>query len=142
MAILCCPCNCCHGEIVYSGHYQSRDKYQQLQSCLVNLDVSMLDLHGTVKMCMDHGLYDALIYLYNRGLQDYITPLEELLLQLRKVLRENEVLPGNNAPLPLLFQFSTRSSLPVRFLSYNGLQAAGLHQVRVCMWSCMYVRMC
>jgi hypothetical protein len=74
------------------AHYQETGRYQELQSCLVNLDVSMLDLHGSIKLCMDHGLYDAFIYIYNRGLQDYVTPLQELLLQLRKVLREQTVL--------------------------------------------------
>lgn len=30
-------------------------------------------------MCWTHGLYDAMIYVYNRGLQDFTTPLKELL---------------------------------------------------------------
>lgn len=32
-----------------------------------------------VRLCREHGLYGALIYLFNRGLDDYRTPLEELL---------------------------------------------------------------
>ena len=32
-----------------------------------------------VRLCKEHGLYSALIYLYNRGLDDFISPLEELL---------------------------------------------------------------
>jgi hypothetical protein len=32
-----------------------------------------------VRLCREHGLYSALIYLYNRGLDDFISPLEELL---------------------------------------------------------------
>lgn len=31
-----------------------------------------------VRLCREHGLYGALIYLFNRGLDDYKTPLEEL----------------------------------------------------------------
>ena len=33
-----------------------------------------------VRLCREHGLYSALIYLYNRGLDDFISPLEELLI--------------------------------------------------------------
>lgn len=32
-----------------------------------------------MRLCREHGLYSALIYLYNRGLDDFISPLEELL---------------------------------------------------------------
>lgn len=29
-----------------------------------------------VKLCWAHGLYDAIFYVYNRGMRDYTTPLE------------------------------------------------------------------
>ena len=29
-----------------------------------------------VKLCWAHGLYDAIFYVYNRGMRDYATPLE------------------------------------------------------------------
>lgn len=32
-----------------------------------------------VRLCREHGLYGALIYLFNQGLNDFRTPLEELL---------------------------------------------------------------
>lgn len=32
-----------------------------------------------VRLCREHGLYGALIYLFNQGLNDYRAPLEELL---------------------------------------------------------------
>lgn len=32
-----------------------------------------------VRVCRDHGLYSALIYLFTKGLDDYKSPLEELL---------------------------------------------------------------
>lgn len=33
-----------------------------------------------VRLCREHGLYSALIYLFNRGLDDFRSPLEELLI--------------------------------------------------------------
>lgn len=41
-----------------------------------------------VRLCREHGLYGALIYLFNRGLDDFKTPLEELLV----VLQNNQKL--------------------------------------------------
>lgn len=32
-----------------------------------------------VKICREHGLYSALIYLFNKGLDDFRSPLEELM---------------------------------------------------------------
>ena len=54
----------------------------------------MLDLNEAVRLCLDHGLCDGLLYVYNRGLQDYVTPLQELLLQLRRRMKEEGELDG------------------------------------------------
>jgi hypothetical protein len=44
-----------------------------------------------VEMCWRQQLYDAMIHVYNYGLLDYRTPLLELLLQLRRSLKESKV---------------------------------------------------
>lgn len=31
-----------------------------------------------VLMCWRYGLYDAMIYVYNQGMNDYLTPLVEM----------------------------------------------------------------
>lgn len=36
--------------------------------------------------CWEHGLYDALLYIYNQGLHDYVTPLNRLLDHLTDAL--------------------------------------------------------
>lgn len=49
-----------------------------------SLSLSLLFLSGNglllccqmVKLCWAHGLYDAIFYVYNRGMRDYSTPLE------------------------------------------------------------------
>lgn len=79
---------------IHPAHYQTNRRYFELQSCLVNLDISMLDLNEAVRLCLEHGLSDGLLYVYNRGLQDYVTPLQELLLQLRRRMKEAGELDG------------------------------------------------
>jgi len=32
-----------------------------------------------VSLCWSHGLYNGILYVYNRALSDYTTPLEQLL---------------------------------------------------------------
>eukprot|EP01133_Synstelium_polycarpum_P012613 gene12613-14803_t len=61
------------------AHYQERSMLERAEQCLLHLDIASLDFHQTVVLCRRHGLYSALIYLYNKGLDDYITPLEDMM---------------------------------------------------------------
>lgn len=58
----------------------------ELEACVVNLDVASLDIDQLVRLGKTHCLYDALIHIYNQALGDYITPLTELLHLLRDAL--------------------------------------------------------
>ena len=46
-------------------------------------------------MCWSQQLYDAMIHVYN-GLNDYTTPMLELLLQLRAALKKSRQLPSKS----------------------------------------------
>jgi hypothetical protein len=39
-----------------------------------------------MKLCWTQGLYDAIIYIYNQGMNDFITPLEELMTELHSAV--------------------------------------------------------
>ncbi len=43
-----------------------------------------------VMLCWTHALYDAMIYIYNRGMNDYTTPLTELGQQLQTAIRARQ----------------------------------------------------
>jgi hypothetical protein len=73
-------------------HYKSDGNLMALQQCILNIDAQCLDIHYTVELCWSHQLYDAMFYVYNNGLHDYITPLLELLLQLRVAMKRDKTL--------------------------------------------------
>ncbi len=60
-------------------HYSQNDMDEDLERCILRLDPREMDLDNLVKLCRTHRLFDALIYIFNRGLMDYITPLEDIL---------------------------------------------------------------
>lgn len=60
-------------------HYSANNKLPQVEQCILHLNVAELDIDTMVKLCLDHELYSALIYIYNEGLNDYITPIDILL---------------------------------------------------------------
>ena len=44
-----------------------------------------------MNVCWQFGLYDAVIYIYNNGMMDYITPAEELLNLLAQAQQKTQV---------------------------------------------------
>ncbi|KAF2069909.1 hypothetical protein CYY_008770 [Polysphondylium violaceum] len=63
----------------FMSHYQDKDILIRAEQCVLHLDIASIDFHQTVVLCRRHGLYSALIYLYNKGLNDYITPMEDMM---------------------------------------------------------------
>lgn len=47
-----------------------------------------------VRLCREHGLYGALVYLFNKGLDDFRAPLEELFVVLQNSLKESAAALG------------------------------------------------
>eukprot|EP00040_Diaphanoeca_grandis_P035956 m.227446 g.227446 ORF g.227446 m.227446 type:complete len:1426 (-) comp33521_c0_seq2:201-4478(-) len=84
-------------------HHQQAGTLRKLEECVMRLDVRNLDLHQFVVLCWTHGLYDAMIYVYNRGLNDFTTPLKELLNLLASSIKSMKTRlggkAGNVAPL-------------------------------------------
>ncbi|KAK8509712.1 hypothetical protein V6N13_093565 [Hibiscus sabdariffa] len=70
-------------------HYSSKGWLQRVEQCVLHMDISSLDFNQVVILCREHGLYGALVYLFNKGLDDFRAPLEELLVVLRNSKRES-----------------------------------------------------
>ncbi|XP_030012334.1 vacuolar protein sorting-associated protein 8 homolog isoform X2 [Sphaeramia orbicularis] len=83
------------------AHYHGNGMMDSLERCIVHLDVTSLDIQQVVKVCWDNQLYDAMIYVFNSGMNDYITPLEKLFAMIGPPLKEGrsltdeEVVMGN-----------------------------------------------
>ena len=50
-----------------------------------HIDPLCLDINQAISLCQTHHLYDALIYVYTRALQDYVSPIVILIGLIRKV---------------------------------------------------------
>ncbi|KAK9145826.1 hypothetical protein Sjap_005729 [Stephania japonica] len=87
-------------------HYSKKGWLQRVEQCVLHMDISSLDFNQVVRLCREHGLYSALIYLFNKGLDDFKTPLEELLLLLHDGQRENAAAIGYKALVYLKYSFS------------------------------------
>lgn len=69
-------------------HYVSKGWESRLEEMICHMETATLDLDQVTGLCKQHGLYDALIYVWNQALNDYITPLIEMLALLIPLMRE------------------------------------------------------
>ncbi|KAK6789795.1 hypothetical protein RDI58_013595 [Solanum bulbocastanum] len=75
-------------------HYSTKGWLQRVEQCVLHMDMLSLDFNQVVRLCREHRLHSALIYLFNKGLDDFRTPLEELFLILRDSKRESATALG------------------------------------------------
>ncbi|KUI58702.1 hypothetical protein VP1G_05966 [Cytospora mali] len=77
-------------------HYVKKGLESRLEEMICHIDTATLDLDQVTSLCKQHGLYDALIYVWNRALNDYITPLIDLLALLIPLMRSaDDEVSGN-----------------------------------------------
>ncbi|KAM9726368.1 vacuolar protein sorting-associated protein 8 homolog isoform 2-T2 [Menidia menidia] len=70
------------------AHYHDNGMMDSFERCIVHLDVTSLDIQQVVQVCWDNQLYDAMIYVFNRGMNDYITPMEKLFAVIGPTVKE------------------------------------------------------
>ena len=66
-------------------HYASNDRTKRLEELICRLDTSTMDIHQVTTLCKSYRLYDALIYVWNQAIGDYVTPLIELMYLIRLI---------------------------------------------------------
>ncbi len=65
---------------------RDREEYAQAERIIWHVDPKSLDLDQALSLCLERRLYDALIYVFNAALEDYVSPIIEMLHPLRRVV--------------------------------------------------------
>ncbi|KAA8643525.1 CORVET complex membrane-binding subunit VPS8 [Aspergillus tanneri] len=61
------------------SHFATNHTASRLEEIICLLDTTTMDIDQVTTMCKQYNLYDAFIYVWNRCLEDYVSPLQELL---------------------------------------------------------------
>ncbi|KAG7512101.1 vacuolar sorting-associated 8-like isoform X1 [Solea senegalensis] len=83
------------------AHYHGNGMMDSLERCIVHLDITSLDIQQVVRVCWENQLYDAMMYVFTSGMNDYITPMEKLFAVIGpplgegRSLTDEEVVMGN-----------------------------------------------
>lgn len=60
-------------------HYMTKGLEKRLEDMICNLDSRTMDIDQISSLCKKNHLYDALLYVWNEALGDYVTPMLDLL---------------------------------------------------------------
>lgn len=61
-------------------HFAHSRQHDRVERCVIKLDILSLDLNQLIPLCLRHGLYGALVHIFNGALQDYQTPAALMLI--------------------------------------------------------------
>ncbi|XP_021314780.1 uncharacterized protein LOC8055060 isoform X2 [Sorghum bicolor] len=107
-------------------HYSGKGWLQRVEQCILHMDISSLDFNQVVRLCREHGLYGALIYLFNQGLNDFRTPLEELLSVVQNTNSKDDTSSGYRMLVYLKYCFQGLAFPP----GHGIIPRSRLHSVR------------
>lgn len=78
------------------SHYVSQGWESRLEEMICHMETATLDLDQVTALCKQHGLYDALLYVWNQAMGDYITPLIDLLSLIVPLMDDGEFMSSGN----------------------------------------------
>jgi hypothetical protein len=98
-------------------HFVSKGLESRLEEMICNMETSTLDIDQVTTLCKQHNLYDALIYVWNQALHDYITPLIDLLTLLIPLVQNGDYFSNGNMMEDPIFGVNALKMFP--YLSYT-----------------------
>ncbi|KAK4144381.1 Golgi CORVET complex core vacuolar protein 8-domain-containing protein [Dichotomopilus funicola] len=61
------------------AHFVAKGWESRLEEMICHMNTATLDLDQITGLCKQHSLYDALLYVWNQALHDFVTPMFDLL---------------------------------------------------------------
>lgn len=98
-------------------HFVGQGWESRLEEMICHMETTTLDIDQITLLCKQHGLYDALIYVWNQALDDYITPLTDLLTLLKPVTQGSDYGAARNGVEDEIFNVNALKIFP--YLSYT-----------------------
>ncbi|KAL9548901.1 hypothetical protein MBANPS3_005466 [Mucor bainieri] len=77
-------------------HYSKKRLLDELEQVIWHVNPRHLDIDQIVSMCHREGMYEAMMYVWNKSMHDYVSPVVEMLKVVRTVLRD-EASVGSNS---------------------------------------------
>jgi hypothetical protein len=101
-------------------HYVSRGLETRLEEMICHMETATLDIDQITTLCKQHNLYDALIYVWNQALHDYITPLIDLLSLLIPLVQNGDYVINGKVMEDPVFGVNALKMFPYMSYTFTG----------------------
>ncbi|KAF2836194.1 hypothetical protein M501DRAFT_960244 [Patellaria atrata CBS 101060] len=71
--------------------YASQERTERLEEMICHLETQTMDINQVTSLCKQHTLYDALVYVWTQAIEDYITPLIDILSLIKVLVDSGEM---------------------------------------------------
>lgn len=102
------------------SYFVSKGFESRLEEMICHMETATLDIDELTTLCKQHNLYDALIYVWNQALHDYITPLIDLLRLLVPLVQNGEYFPDGNVMEDPIFSVNALKMFPYMSYTFTG----------------------
>ncbi|RFU28187.1 hypothetical protein B7463_g8155, partial [Scytalidium lignicola] len=99
------------------SHFVSKGFEARLEEMICHMETTSLDIDQVTTLCKQHNLYDALIYVWNQALGDYITPLIDLLTLLVPLIQDSNYFANDNVMEDPIYGVNALKMFP--YISYT-----------------------
>jgi hypothetical protein len=101
-------------------HYVSKGMESRLEEMICHMETMTLDIDQVTTLCKQHNLYDALIYVSNQALRDYITPLIDLLALLVPLNQNGDYFTNGDLMEDPIFGVNALKMFPYMSYTFTG----------------------
>jgi hypothetical protein len=101
-------------------HFVEKGLESRLEEMICRMDTATLDIDEVTTLCKQHNLYDALIYVWTRALNDFITPLIDLLSLLIPLVQHSDYYTNGNVMDDPIFGVNALKMFPYMSYTFTG----------------------
>ncbi|RDW73235.1 hypothetical protein BP6252_07142 [Coleophoma cylindrospora] len=101
-------------------HYVTKGFESRLEEMLCHMETATLDIDQVTTLCKQHNLYDALIYVWNQALNDYITPLIDLLTLLVPLIQNGDYFSTGDVMEDPIYGVNALKMFPYMSYTFTG----------------------
>ncbi|KAH6669442.1 vacuolar assembly/sorting protein-like protein VPS8 [Halenospora varia] len=101
-------------------HFVRQGWESRLEEMICHMNTMTLDIDQVTTLCKQHNLYDALIYVWNQALHDYITPLIDLLSLLVPLAQNGDYIANGDLMEDPIFGVNALKMFPYMSYTFTG----------------------
>ncbi|KAG2174198.1 hypothetical protein INT43_004219 [Umbelopsis isabellina] len=91
------------------AYFSQKRLFSRLEKIIWHVNPQCLDIDQVISTCQREGLYNAMIYVWNRSMNDYVSPVVELLKVIRFVIKAENPNASETAGAEYFLRLSTSS---------------------------------